>query len=394
MVKYLIKADGQPEKDHTKDPDKLKELLGGKFKVSDGNFNFGIKFYNGGEVDFKKLAKEVGGEVDSDELEKNVREIMRANFPTITIPTVHIRDKRTTDLEIKKKISNREIMDADHQYNSQVQSQIDRADYNLWIEVNDYREKPIVGKKELVDSVNAAMKKMGGIWLKFMSGIKPDDVIMIRCLSPEGKREQAVDKVRRLIPNPSEIKKYIKDEPDLNSIWVKIDKKFDKLKEENNKVTDGVAAQALSMWTKFKESKSNTSKGVELKDYNAFVAEFEKFYVEEVAKRLSESFLTERSLMESLFGDLYEADADEAPDKDVGGLGFGGDPSDDEEFDDDGSGGGSGGGDGDGEDSEEDGGSDEGDSGGGEGHVKEDNITNIFIIPIAHMDVDISKNTY
>lgn len=238
------------------------------------------------------------------------------------------------------------------------------------------------------------MKKMGGVWLKFMSGIKPDDVIMIRCLSPKGKRDQAVDKVRRLIPNPSEIKKYIKDEPDLNSVWVKIDNKFDKLKKENDSVVDGVAAQALSMWTKFKQGKGNTSDGVELKDYNAFVAEFEKFYIEEVAKRLSESLLTERALMESLFGDLYEANADEAPDKDASGLGFSDDPSDDEEFDGDGSGGGSGGGDGDGEDSEEDGGSDEGGSGGGEDHVKEDNITNIFIIPIAHLDVDISKNTY
>lgn len=179
-------------------------------------------------------------------------------------------------------------MDADEQYNSQVQSQIDQADYNLWVEVSDYREKPVVGKKELVDSVNAAMKKMGGVWLKFMSGIKPDDVIMIRCLSPKDKQEQPVDKVRRLIPNPSEIKKYIKaNSKDLNSAWVAIDKKFDKLREENDKVADGIATQALSMWTKFKQSKNNKPDGAELKDYDAFVAEFEKFYIEQVAKRLN-----------------------------------------------------------------------------------------------------------
>lgn len=201
--------------------------------------------------------------------------------------------------------------------------------------------------------------------------------------------------MRRLIPNPSEIKKYIKKhKSDFNSIWVEIDHKFDELRKKNRTVYDGVAEQALQKWTKFKSDHEDSSDNVKHEDYNSFVVDYEKFYIEEVAKRLSESFLTRRALMESLFGDLYEADADEALDKDVSGIGFSDDPSDDEEFDDDGSGGGSGGGDG--EDSEEDGSSDEGGggSGGGEGHVKEDHIKNIFIIPIAHMDVDISKNTY
>lgn len=97
---------------------------------------------------------------------------------------------------------------------------------------------------------------------------------------------------------------------------------------------------------------------------------------------LSEAFLSERELMQEIFGILYEDDGDEkSGDGSESGGGDGG--GDDEESEEDDS------------DESSDGGSD-----GGEGDVsgdadkKEDQITNIFIVPMKGLDVDMDKSRF
>lgn len=69
---------------------------------------------------------------------------------------------------------------------------------------------------------------MGGRWLKWMSGVKSDDVFMLHGLTAMGKQAKGKDEVRRLIPNPSEIKVFIeKGSSSSAKIWADIDKKFD-----------------------------------------------------------------------------------------------------------------------------------------------------------------------
>ena len=75
----------------------------------------------------------------------------------------------------------------------------------MWIEVNDYREKPFIGKKDIADVINAAVKEVGGRWAKLLSGVKEDGVIMLHGLSAMNKQVKGKDEVRRLIPTPSEI---------------------------------------------------------------------------------------------------------------------------------------------------------------------------------------------
>lgn len=96
LVCYRIKADGQPEKDHT-DPKTVESLSSnGKLKLPGGNFNLGIEFKSGGAtvdtIDLKKAANGFMGKVDSDEIETQIRTIMKANFPDIEQPSIEIRD--------------------------------------------------------------------------------------------------------------------------------------------------------------------------------------------------------------------------------------------------------------------------------------------------------------
>ena len=143
------------------------------------------------------------GKVDSDEIEKQIKTIMRANFPDINQPSIEIRDQKTIGVELKRRISDNET--SRDEYNGKAQALIANADYSLWIEVKDYREKPFIGKKDIADVVNAAVKEVGGRWAKLLSGVKEDGVIMLHGLSAMNKQAQGKGEVRRLIPTPSEI---------------------------------------------------------------------------------------------------------------------------------------------------------------------------------------------
>ena len=96
---------------------------------------------------------------------------------------------------------------------------------------------------------------------------------------------------------------------------------------------------------------------------------------------LSEAFLSERELMQEIFGILYEDAGDEKPDADLESGGGGGEDAEEAEEDD----------------------SDESSNSsldGGEGYVsggtdkKEDQITNIFIVPMKGLDVDMDKSRF
>ena len=207
LVTYTIKADGQPETDHT-DPKEVEKLSPkGRLKLPGSNFNLGIEFKSGGAtvdtIDLKKAANGFMGKVDSDEIEKQIRTIMRTNFPDINQPSIEIRDQKTIGLELKRRISDNEI--SRDEYNGKAQALIANADYSLWIEVKYYREKPFIGKKDIADVINAAVKEVGGRWAKLLSGVKEDGVIMLHGLSSMSTQGKGKDEVRRLIPTPNEI---------------------------------------------------------------------------------------------------------------------------------------------------------------------------------------------
>ena len=122
LIAYTIKADGQQETDHT-DPKEVEKLSpNGKLKLPGSDFNLGIEFKSGGAtvdtIDMKKAVNGFMGKVDSDEIEKQIRTIMRNNFPDINQPSIEIRDQRTIDIELKRRISDNEI--SRDEYNGKV----------------------------------------------------------------------------------------------------------------------------------------------------------------------------------------------------------------------------------------------------------------------------------
>lgn len=336
LVCYMIKADGQPEKDHT-DPKTVESLSPkGKLKLPGGNFNLGIEFKSGGAtvdtIDLKKAAKGFMGKVDSDEIETQIRTIMKANFPDIEQPSIEIRDQKTIGAELKRRVSEKEI--SKDEYNGKVQALIANADYSVWIEVKDYREKPFVGKKDIADVINASVKKVGGRWAKMLSGVKEDGVIMLHGLSAMGKQEKGKDEVRRLIPNPSEIKVFIEKGPSPAKIWAEIDKKFDACQKKNKDVGEAAAIAAINKWKEFKKKHDDSSDSVTVSDYESFYSEYQEFYKKTVNPLLSEAFLSERELMQEIFGILYEDAGDEKPDADSESGGGSGEDAEETEEDD------------------------------------------------------------
>ena len=381
LIAYTIKADGQPETDHT-DPKEVEKLSpkGSGLKLPGGN-KYGIKFgstLGGGssdEIKFDELGKDLAGKVNSDEIERQIRTIIRNNFPDINQPSIEVRDQRTIDIELKRRISENEI--SRDEYNGKAQALIANADYSLWIEVNDYREKPFIGKKDIADVINAAVKEVGGRWAKLLSGVKEDGVIMLHGLSAMNKQAQGKGEVRRLIPTPSEIQAFIKKNKSAPAnIWTEIDKKFKACEKKNGEVGEAVAMEAIGKWKAFKKNRDSNS--VTVKDYESFYSEYKEFYKNKVESLLSEEFISERELMQEIFGILYEDDGGEKPD--AGSESGGGDDEESEEDD---------------SDESSDGGSD-----GGEGDVfggadkKEDQITNIFIVPMKGLDVDMDKSRF
>lgn len=315
----------------------------------------------------KKAANGFMGKVDSDEIETKIKTIMRTNFPDINQPSIEVRDQKTIGVELKRRISDNEI--SRDEYNGKAQALIANADYSLWIEVNDYREKPFIGKKDIVDVINAAVKEVGGRWAKLLSGVKEDGVIMLHGLSSMSTKEKGKDEVRRLIPTPSEIQAFIKKNKSTPAnIWVEIDKKFKACEKKNADVGEAVAMKAINKWREFKKDRDSDS--VTVSDYESFYSEYKEFYKNTVESLLSEEFISERDLMQEIFGILYEDDSGEKPDagSESGGSDGGGDDEESEEDDsDESSGGGSDGGEGDASDSTD---------------KNEDQITNIFIVPM------------
>jgi len=114
-------------------------------------------------------------------------------------------------------------------------------------------------------------------------------------------------------------------------------------------------------------------------DYESFYSEYQEFYKKTVDPLLSEAFLSERELMQEIFGILYEDAGDEKPDADSE-SGGGEDAEEAEEDDSDES-----------SDSGSDGG--KGDTS-GDADKKEDQITNIFIVPMKGLDVDMDKSRF
>ena len=386
LIAYTIKADGQPETDHT-DPKEVEKLSPkGRLKLPGSNFNLGIEFKSGGAtvdtIDLKKAANGFMGKVDSDEIEKQIKTIMRANFPDINQPSVEVRDQKTIGVELKRRISDNEI--SRDEYNGKAQALIANADYSLWIEVKDYREKPFIGKKDIADVINAAVKEVGGRWAKLLSGVKEDGVIMLHGLSAMNKQAQGKGEVRRLIPAPSEIQAFIKTNKSTPAnIWTEIDKKFKACEKKNGEVGEAVAMEAIGKWKAFKKNRDSNS--VTVKDYESFYSEYKEFYKNKVESLLSEEFISERELMQEIFGILYEDDGGEKPGTGSETSGGGGD--DDEESEED---------DGDeSSDSSSDSGSDgsEGDAS-DSADENEDQITNIFIVPMKGLDVDMDKSRF
>ena len=164
---------------------------------------------------------------------------------------------------------------------------------------------------------------------------------------------------------------------------MEIDKKFKACEKKNADVGEAVAMKAINKRREFKKDRDSDS--VTVSDYESFYSEYKEFYTNTVESLLSEEFISERELMQEIFGILYEDDGGEKPD--TGSETSGGGGGDDEESEED---------DGDeSSDSSSDGGSDgsEGDAS-DSADENEDQITNIFIVPMKGLDVDMDKSRF
>lgn len=333
LLKYKLKADGQPEKDHT-DPKELSKR-DKKFKLP-GIPELGLEFRSGGAtvdtVDLKKLGKELGGKMNGETLETMVREQFKKDFPDTRVPTVSVRDKKSLDTELKKKF---EKDDAD-QYDASVQSAIQSANYSLYIEVEDFRLKPHISKQSICEILNSAFSKMGGgklvgkivgQWFKYLSKISEDDVIMLKTKS--ASEDSSKIKILKQMPTADDIKNILYDKDSkLNSsskIWSELDELFEKLTNANSKIGENIVAKAIEMWKSFKQ-KHKKPDSLGEKEYKEFYTDYQKYYKDNVSKNLSESYQTKRCLLNEVFGFMYGESDDEDFDSD--------DPDDSDDSDD------------------------------------------------------------
>lgn len=135
---------------------------------------------------------------------------------------------------------------------------------------------------------------------------------MLHGLSAMNKQAQGKGEVRRLIPTPSEIQLFIKKNKSAPAnIWTEIDKKFKACEKKNGEVGEAVAMEAIGKWKAFKKNRDSNS--VTVKDYESFYSEYKEFYKNKVESLLSEEFISERELMQEIFGILYEDDGGEKP---------------------------------------------------------------------------------
>jgi len=203
--------------------------------------------------------------------------------------------------------------------------------------------------------VNAALKQMGGRWLRrrqknlkggvlrklnpFATGISEKNIIELHSTTKIGANTKADrDAVFRAVPEPEEIKNIIdgkKQEYERNrkkpfdapGIWTAVAKRFKSLRDKNSKYDDHTVRKIIEVWTKFSASHNDSSDGVTYDDFKDFYEKYKKLYKElGIKNMLDESFLSERGLMRDMFGFLYEGDEEDETEEYDGSKG-----SDDED---------------------------------------------------------------
>jgi hypothetical protein len=151
-------------------------------------------------------------------------------------------------------------------------------------------------------------------------------------------------------------------------------KTFKSLRDKNQKYDDHTIRKIIEVWVNFQKKHDNKPDDVRYNDFDQFYKDYKRKYDElKIRDQLDESFLSERALMQELFGKMYEdTEPDESPDSDT-------DPDTEES--------------GDAEDAEE-GGSD-GDGSGESGSGSDDESkyqVKIFVLPMKHLSKAFSRD--
>ena len=123
------------------------------------------------------------------------------------------------------------------------------ADYSLWIRLHeDDPKKPIFNRGLVARIVTASIT---GLYKKFRNRISKNDVI---CIENYKDIHGSTDKIRKLYndtPNPNNIRETINRAKNANDAVSKLDKLFDKIKNNTSKSDCERASRCYTLWDKF-----------------------------------------------------------------------------------------------------------------------------------------------
>lgn len=227
----------------------------------------------------------------------------------MTPPKVDIRDRLTLDEELSQIQKDHQFLEG-YDYNSNAQARVRSADFSVWIEVGDQKQKPYVKPKDIANILNAALKKMGGRYLRgkqsmsegiakaakkayrtakntllpniFKGGITQDKVIFLRTASATKHGGKSRRDLLDNIPDRGALLSCIYSQGDRTkginknstTVWNAIESRLKKLRDQAQNDGDDTAGAAYKIWNDFRKEHEGKPDGLTLADYEKFLRDY------------------------------------------------------------------------------------------------------------------------
>lgn len=284
-VTYDLKVEGM--KKPAKIDDSMKSMgksIVNYFKNFFDNVTFTASGLFGGVQSFtvkdvKDKLRQTFGPIDPDELVRNVQDRLDKKFKGSTPhATVSVQDKKTL------------ISDLGTFINGTQQKQIEKADYSLFIKINqDDPKKPILNRGAVANIVQASIT---GLYKKFKNRLSKDDVIFIPNYRDVHGSTEKLRALYSQVPTPNQLKTEINRARNVNDAVTKIEQRLDKLRRNSLYKECDRADKCYNLWHKFYKDNKLETRSDELSKIANGTEEFNNFFktvIEQYAKTFNKT---------------------------------------------------------------------------------------------------------
>lgn len=256
---------------------------------ADGLFGGGQEFT---VKDAKEALRGVFGPIDPDDLvDKVEKEVNSIRHPNTDTAQIRVRDKTTLIADLGKAI------------NAQQKAQINKADYSLWIKLQEYDpKKPIFNTRVVADIVQSSIT---GLFKKFKNKITKNDVIYIENYKDQHDDTESLEQLNKDVPEVSEFTGYMRSErASISKVWSQIDKSLDKIGKNKQFKYSDLAQQCLDVWDRFKKKHNDDDERTSTQAAgSAAIEKYFKDFISEYKKAFDKN-KSQHNLHESIKLDL------------------------------------------------------------------------------------------